>query len=62
MAVEKLFEVPTRDILHSHKVLLTDFSQVVGLYNIGVDQVGHEFGFANKIISKFLNSRVLLAD
>ena len=62
MPVQKFFQVPTGNIFHSHEILLSNLSQVIGLHNIGVDEVSHQFCLANKIVTKFLNRRVFFAD
>ena len=48
LAVEKLLEVHAGDELHHHEVLPADLAEVVGLDDVGMDQVGHEAGLADE--------------
>src|SRR5204862_2246277 len=44
------------------KINAARFAQMIRLDDIGVDQVGYEFGFANKIINELLLVCVILAN
>ena len=58
----ELFKVYAVDELHGHEVLAVHLAKVVGLHDVGVDQVRHQLGFAHEIVAKFIDRRVLLAD
>jgi hypothetical protein len=62
VALEELLQVHTRDVFHHHEVLPADLAEVVGLDDVGVDEVGHEPGLADEVLLELLDRRVLLAD
>src|SRR5437016_5878512 len=60
--LRKLLEVYTADQLHRDKINSARFSQMIGLDDIGVNQVRNEFGFANKVINELLLVCIILAN
>ena len=62
MDVDKLAEVDATHQFHGYEILPIDFTQVVGLHNISVDQVGHQLRFPEEIAPEIPNLRVFFAD
>src|ERR1700690_547036 len=60
--VEELLDVVAPDILHHHEVLAVHLPQVVGLDDVGVDQVRDEAGLPDEVLLEFRYRRVLAAD
>jgi hypothetical protein len=60
--LQELLDVLAAHILHDHEVLAADLAQVVGLDDVGVDQVGDEPGLPDEILLEFGDRGVLLAD
>ncbi len=58
----KLLEVGAANQFHRHEINAASFAQVVGLDDIGMNQVGDEFGFANEIIDELFLVGVILAN
>ena len=62
MLLEELLEVHAADKLHHHEVLAADLAQVIGLNDVGMDQVGDQFRFADEIFDEGFLVGVALAD
>ncbi len=58
----ELFEVHTADQFHGDEENAARFAQMVSLDDVGVDQVGHELGFADEIINELFLVGVVLAN
>jgi len=59
---EELLKIDPVDIFHDHEILTMSLSEVVGLDNVGVDEVGDEFGFTDEVLLKEGLAGVFLAD
>ena len=60
--VKELFQVPTGDELHGHEILFAHLAQMISLHDVGVNQVGHQFGFSDEVVSEFFDGGVFLTD
>ncbi len=60
--VGELFEVHAADEFHGDKEDAIGFAQLVGLDDVGVDQIRDQLGFADKIINEGFLARVIGAD
>ena len=58
----ELLEIHAADEFHRDEVNSLGFAQVVGLDDVRVNEVGHELGFADKILDELLLVGVALAD
>ena len=58
----KLLEVHAADQFHGDEVNAAGFAQVIGLDDVGVDQIGDELGFADEVFDELLLVGVILAD
>ena len=58
MTLEKLLKIHAFDEFHYHEILTADLTEVVGLDNVGMDQVGNESRLADKIVLKFFDGRI----
>ena len=50
--VGELLQVDAADQLHGDEIHAVGFAQVVGLNDVGVDQVGHQLGFADEVLDE----------
>ena len=50
------------NVLHCHIVLPADFTEMIGLYNVGMDQVGDQLGFADEVTTKLIYFGVFFTD
>jgi hypothetical protein len=62
VALNEVLEVDSVNILHRHIVLPADLPEMVGLHDVGVDEVGDEPGLANKVVAELLDPGVFLTD
>ena len=62
VAFDELLEVDATDKFHDHEVLATDVAEVVGLDDVGVDQIGDEAGFTDEILLKLFEGGVFFAN
>jgi len=62
MLVDEDLEVHAADELHHHEILPAHLAEMVGLDDVGVDEVGDEFGFADEVFDELLLVGVVLAD
>ena len=62
MALEKLLQVHASHVLHHHEILVVELTKVVGLDDVGVDQVGDEPGLADEVFLKLGDGGELFAD
>jgi len=58
----KLFEIDPSNQLHRDEEHASNFSEVVGLYNVGVNEVGDQFCLTNEVINEGVLVGVILAD
>ena len=58
----ELFQVGAADQLHRDEGDALGFAQVIGLGDVGVDQIGDQFGFADEVVDKLLLIGVVLAN
>lgn len=58
----ELLEVDAADEFHGNEVNAVSFAEVIGLDDVGVDEIGHQFGFADEIGDELGLAGVLLAD
>jgi hypothetical protein len=62
MLVDELLEVHASHELHHHEILAAHLSEMVGLDDVGVDEIGHEPRFTDEVPLKLLNRRIFLAN
>ena len=60
--LRELLKVHAADELHRHEIDPASFSEVIGLDDVGVDEVGNELGFADEIFNELLLVGVVLAN
>ena len=58
----ELFQVHAADQFHGDEIDAVGFAQMIGLDNVGVDQVGDQLGFADEVLDELLLVGVVLAD
>ena len=58
----ELFQVHAVDQFHADEVKPARLAQMIGLDDVGVDQVGHQLGLADEILDELLLVGVILAD
>src|SRR5205814_1329507 len=60
--IAELFEIHAPDQFHGDVIDAFGFAEVIGLDNIGVNEIGDQLGLADKIIDELFVIRVALAD
>jgi hypothetical protein len=60
--LSELLEVDAPDQFHGDKIDAASFAQVVGLNDVGVDQIRDQLGLADKVVDELLLVGVVLAD
>ena len=58
----ELLQVDAVDQFHADEIKPARLAQMVGLDDVGVDQVGHQLGLADEILDELLLAGVVLAD
>ncbi len=58
----ELLEVHPADQLHGNEIDPVGLAQVIGLDDVGMDQIGHQLGFADEVLDELLLVGVVLAD
>jgi len=62
MTIEELFEAHALHVFHHHEILPSHLAEVVGLDDVGMDQIRDEAGFADEVLLKLLEGGVFLAN
>src|SRR5690606_28534915 len=62
VAFDELFQVHAAHKFHDHEILPVGEAEVVSLDDAGVNQVGHQTGFADEVFLKFGNGGVFFAN
>ena len=62
MALDKLLQVHAFDEFHHHEILAADLAEVIGLDNVGMDQVGNESCLTNEVALELCDRRIFLPD
>jgi hypothetical protein len=62
MTFNQLLEMHAAHKFHYHEILSANLTEVIGLDDIGVDQVGDESGFADKVFLELRNGGLFFAD
>ena len=62
MALEKLFEMHASNKFHDHEILSANLAQVVGLNDVGVDQIRDQSSLADEVLLELRDGRVFLTD
>ena len=60
--LDKVLKCNAINVLHCHIVLSADFTEMIGLYNVGMDQVGDQLGFADEVTTKLIYFGVFFTD
>ena len=60
--VGELLQIDAVDQFHADEVKPARLAQMVGLDDVGVDEVGHELGLADEILDELLLAGVILPD
>src|SRR5262249_24956828 len=58
----KLFKIDAANQLHRNEEHASDFSQMIGLDDVGMNEIGDQFCFADEVINKGVLVGVILAD
>jgi len=59
--LQELLEIYAADKLHHREILAVGLPEMVGLDDVGVDQIRHQPGLADEVILDFINGRAFLA-
>lgn len=59
---KELLKVDAMDIFHDDKILIMSLSEMVGLDDVGVDEIGDKFGLADEVLLKKGLAGIFLAD
>ena len=60
--LQEVLEIHTPHKFHHHEILSAGLPKVVGLDDVGMDEVGNEPGLADEVILELLDGRILLAN
>ena len=60
MALNKLLQVHAFDEFHHHEILASDLTEVIGLDNVGMDQICNESCLTDEVALELCDRRIFL--